>query len=313
MPAGYAALEPQVERVEQVLGRAPEVLVPCHNDLLAANVLDDGGDLRIIDYEYSGMNEPSFELGNAAAEASLDADALAELSAAYHGRHDDALVARARALGVGRPVRLDAVGDDPGRHEQHRVRLLGVGDGEVRTRRAPGTRSAVRSAARPGGRAVTTVGDRALPERARVVVVGGGVVGASTAYHLAHLGWSDVLLLEQGTLSCGTTWHAAGLVGLLRASESGTRLVQYSADLYARLEDETGLGTGYRPCGGLIVARTEDRMTALRRTAATAAAYDLECELLTPEQAGERTRCCGPTTSSAPSGCRATAPPTPPT
>ena len=127
-----------------------------------------------------------------------------------------------------------------------------------------------------------------LPSRARVVVVGGGIVGASTAYHLAHLGETDVLLLEQGTLSCGTTWHAAGLVGLLRASESGTRLVQYSADLYQRLEAETGLGTGYRQVGGLIVARTDDRMTALRRTAATAAAYDLECELLTPEQAGER-------------------------
>ena len=113
----------------------------------------------------------------------------------------------------------------------------------------------------------------------------GAVVGASTAYHLAHLGETDVLLLEQGTLSCGTTWHAAGLVGLLRASESGTRLVQHSAELYQRLEAETGLGTGYRPCGGLIVARTADRMTALRRTAATAAAYDLDCELLTPEQA----------------------------
>ena len=128
----------------------------------------------------------------------------------------------------------------------------------------------------------------ALPTRAAVVVVGGGIVGASTAYHLAHLGRTDVLLLEQGTLSCGTTWHAAGLVGLLRASESGTRLVQYSAELYQRLEAETGLGTGYRPCGGLIVARTDDRMTALRRTAATAAAYDLECELLNAEQAGER-------------------------
>jgi glycine cleavage system aminomethyltransferase T/glycine/D-amino acid oxidase-like deaminating enzyme len=127
-----------------------------------------------------------------------------------------------------------------------------------------------------------------VPSRAKVVVVGGGIVGASTAYHLAHLGETDVLLLEQGTLSCGTTWHAAGLVGLLRASESGTRLVQYSAELYRRLEAETGLGTGYRQCGGLIVARTDDRMTALRRTAATAAAYDLECELLTPEQAGER-------------------------
>ncbi len=127
-----------------------------------------------------------------------------------------------------------------------------------------------------------------LPTRARVVVVGGGIVGASTAYHLAHLGETDVLLLEQGTLSCGTTWHAAGLVGLLRASESGTRLVQYSAELYQRLEAETGLGTGYKQCGGLIVARTDDRMTALRRTAATAAAYDLECELLTAAQAGER-------------------------
>ena len=127
-----------------------------------------------------------------------------------------------------------------------------------------------------------------LPARARVVVIGGGAVGTSTAYHLAHLGLTDVLLLEQGTLSCGTTWHAAGLVGLLRASESGTRLVQYSADLYARLEEETGLGTGYRQCGGLIVARTPERMTALRRTAANAAAYDLDCELLTPAQAGER-------------------------
>ncbi len=83
-----------------------------------------------------------------------------------------------------------------------------------------------------------------LPSRARVVIIGGGVIGASVAYHLAQLGWTDVLLLEQGQLSCGTTWHAAGLVGQLRASESGTRLVQYSTELYARLEAETGLGTG---------------------------------------------------------------------
>ena len=109
-----------------------------------------------------------------------------------------------------------------------------------------------------------------LPARARVVVVGGGVIGASTAYHLTRLGWSDVLLLEQGSLSGGTTWHAAGLVGQLRASESGTRLVQYSTELYARLEAETGLSAGYRQCGGVIVARTPDRMTQLRRTAATA-------------------------------------------
>ncbi|MFC4784980.1 GcvT family protein [Nocardioides sp. MAHUQ-72] len=124
-----------------------------------------------------------------------------------------------------------------------------------------------------------------LPARARVVIVGGGVIGTSVAYHLARLGWDDVLLLEQGTLSCGTTWHAAGLVGPLRASENGTRLVQYSADLYASLEAETGQATGYRNVGGVIVARIEDRMVQLRRTAANAAAYGLDCELLTPAQA----------------------------
>ena len=127
-----------------------------------------------------------------------------------------------------------------------------------------------------------------LPSRARVVVVGGGVVGTSVAYHLTALGWTDVLLLEQGRLSSGTTWHAAGLVGQLRANESGTRLVQYSAELYAGLEAETGLSSGYKQCGGLTVARTPQRWTQLLRTAATAEAFGLECELLTPQQAGER-------------------------
>jgi 4-methylaminobutanoate oxidase (formaldehyde-forming) len=120
------------------------------------------------------------------------------------------------------------------------------------------------------------------------VVVGGGVIGASTAYHLTRLGWGDVLLLEQGSLSGGTTWHAAGLVGQLRASESGTRLVQYSTELYARLEAETGLSAGYRQCGGVIVARTPERMTQLRRTAATAEAFGLDCAMMTPDEALER-------------------------
>lgn len=126
-----------------------------------------------------------------------------------------------------------------------------------------------------------------LPTRARIVIIGGGVVGASTAYHLAAAGERDVLLVEQGHLSCGTTWHAAGLVGLLRASESGTRLVQYSAELYARLEAETGQATGYRQCGGLIVARTPERLVALQRTAAGAAAYDLDCDIVSPARAQE--------------------------
>src|SRR5215471_9861760 len=126
-----------------------------------------------------------------------------------------------------------------------------------------------------------------LPSRARAVIIGGGVIGTSVAYHLALRGLTDVLLLEQGRLSCGTTWHAAGLVGQLRASESGTRLVQYSTRLYDRLEAETGLAPGFRRCGGVTVARTQDRLMALRRTAATAEAFGLECELISPRRAGE--------------------------
>jgi heterotetrameric sarcosine oxidase gamma subunit len=126
-----------------------------------------------------------------------------------------------------------------------------------------------------------------LPDRARVVIIGGGVIGTSVAYHLTKLGLTDVVLLEQGQLSSGTTWHAAGLVGQLRASESQTRLVQYSTQLYAELEEETGLSAGYKQCGGVTVARTEDRMIQLRRTAANASAFNMECELLSPEQALE--------------------------
>ncbi|MGI9008385.1 MAG: GcvT family protein [Streptosporangiaceae bacterium] len=126
-----------------------------------------------------------------------------------------------------------------------------------------------------------------LPGRAQVVIIGGGVIGTSVAYHLTLRGLTDVLLLEQGQLSCGTTWHAAGLVGQLRASESGTRLVQYSTRLYDQLEAETGLATGFRRCGGVTVARSADRLTQLRRTAATAEAFGLDCELVSPARAAE--------------------------
>jgi len=127
-----------------------------------------------------------------------------------------------------------------------------------------------------------------VPSRAQVVIIGGGVIGTSVAYHLAVAGWRDVLLVDQGQLSCGTTWHAAGLVGQLRASEAGTRLVQYSTRLYEQLEAETGQATGFRRCGGLTVARTNDRMEMLRRTAATAQAYGIDCELLSSAAAAAR-------------------------
>ncbi|KKE98919.1 GcvT family protein [Mycolicibacterium obuense] len=128
---------------------------------------------------------------------------------------------------------------------------------------------------------------KSLPTRAHAVIIGGGVIGTSVAYHLTKLGLTDVVLIEQGQLSSGTTWHAAGLVGQLRASEGMTRLVQYSTTLYSELEAETGLSAGYKQCGGVTVARTEDRMEQLRRTAANAAAFDLDCRLLTPAEAAD--------------------------
>ncbi|RNL60799.1 FAD-dependent oxidoreductase [Nocardioides marmoriginsengisoli] len=126
------------------------------------------------------------------------------------------------------------------------------------------------------------------PSRAQVVVIGGGIVGTSVAYHLTKLGVTDVVVLEQGKLSGGTTWHAAGLVGQLRPTDAMTKLIQYSTQLYATLEEETGLGTGWKRCGSLSVARTEERMTSLMRTLATARAFGVEAERLTPAEAGEK-------------------------
>ncbi|WP_434058471.1 GcvT family protein [Coralliovum pocilloporae] len=124
-----------------------------------------------------------------------------------------------------------------------------------------------------------------LPSSAEYVIIGGGIVGCSVAYHLAKLGKSDVLLLEQGQLSCGTTWHAAGLVGQLRSTPAMTNLIRYSTQLYSDIEAETGLATGWSQCGSVTVARTDDRMTMLLRTAASARAQGVEVDVITPEEA----------------------------
>jgi glycine cleavage system T protein len=127
-----------------------------------------------------------------------------------------------------------------------------------------------------------------LPSHARAVIIGGGVVGASVAYHLTRLGWSDVLLLERKRLTSGTTWHAAGLIGQLRATESLTRLAKYSAELYARLEVETGQPTGFRQHGSLGLARTAERFTELKRAASMGRTFGLEVEVLSPAEARAR-------------------------
>lgn len=123
-----------------------------------------------------------------------------------------------------------------------------------------------------------------LPKHARVVIIGGGVSGCSMAYHLAKAGWTDIVLLERKQLTCGTTWHAAGLIGQLRGSQNMTRLAKYSADLYVRLESETGISTGMRQTGSISVALTAARKEELYRSAALARAFDIDVTEISPAE-----------------------------
>ena len=121
-----------------------------------------------------------------------------------------------------------------------------------------------------------------LPAHARVVIVGGGIVGCSIAYHLALRGETDVVLLERKQLTCGTTWHAAGLVGQLRATQNLTRLAQYTTNLFATLEDETGQATGFQRRGSVSVAPNHERFEELKRGASMARVFGLEVDIITP-------------------------------
>ncbi|MBW9062588.1 GcvT family protein [Rhizobium herbae] len=128
---------------------------------------------------------------------------------------------------------------------------------------------------------------KAIPSQARVVIIGGGVSGCSVAYHLAKLGWTDVVLLERKQLTSGTTWHAAGLIGQLRASQNMTRLAKYSRDLYVKLEAETGIGTGMKQNGSITVALTEERREEIYRQASLARAFNVDVREITPVEVKE--------------------------
>jgi len=127
-----------------------------------------------------------------------------------------------------------------------------------------------------------------LPNKARVVIIGGGVVGCSVAYHLAKLGWKDVVLLERKQLTSGTTWHAAGLIAQLRATANMTKLAKYSQELYGNLEAETGVATGFKRCGSITVALTEERKEEIFRQAAMARAFGVEVEEISPTEVKAR-------------------------
>ena len=126
-----------------------------------------------------------------------------------------------------------------------------------------------------------------IPSHAQVVIIGGGVAGCSVAYHLTLMGWEDVIVLERKSLTSGTTWHAAGLVGQLRATHNLTRLAQYSTNLYSSLEEETGQATGFRQSGSLSIASDSERFEEFRRGASMASYFGLKAEVISPAEARE--------------------------
>ncbi len=126
------------------------------------------------------------------------------------------------------------------------------------------------------------------PASARVVIIGGGVIGCSVAYHLSKLGWTDVVLLERKQLTSGTTWHAAGLIAQLRATANMTKLAKYSQELYGDLEAETGVATGFKRCGSITVALTEERKEEIYRQAGMARAFGVEVEEISPTEVKNR-------------------------
>ncbi|MFV2002658.1 MAG: NAD(P)/FAD-dependent oxidoreductase, partial [Paracoccaceae bacterium] len=127
-----------------------------------------------------------------------------------------------------------------------------------------------------------------IPTHARVIIIGGGVIGCSLAYHLAKQGWQDIVLLERKQLTSGTTWHAAGLIGQLRATATMTRLAKYSADLYGALNAETGIATGMRECGSITVALSDERHEELLRQASMARAFGVDVEVIGPSEVKAR-------------------------
>jgi 4-methylaminobutanoate oxidase (formaldehyde-forming) len=263
----------RAERLERAVG--PIEVVFGHNDLLAANFIDDGARLWLVDWDYAGFNSPLFDLGGVASNSGLSPGASEQLLEAYmQSPITDELRLRFAAMSAASLLREDAVEHGFAVPFGDRLRLPRLHGGEP-----DALRSRVRRLRGHGAFM------KVLPAAAKVVIVGGGIVGCSVAYHLGKMGWTDVLLLERGKLSSGSTWHAAGLVGQLRTNANVTQLLGYSVALYDRLEAETGLATGWKRNGGLRLACNQERWTEVKRQATTAHSFGLDMQLLSPREA----------------------------
>ena len=227
-----------------------EPLVPCNNDLLAANFIDDGDRVWLIDYEYSGMNEASFELGNIASESGLDVPTTRLLVDAYWGARRPAQARPRAGVVAARAVRLDAVGVDPGQRLADRLRLLGLGHGEVRLRARRAARPRVRRDPRGAGMSDGAPGP--CPRRRHRRRRRGHEHRAPPRPARRD---RRACCSSAAELTSGSTFHSAGLVGQLRGSVTLTRMMMDSADLYRSLargpRDRPGLGRVRRPAAGL--------------------------------------------------------------
>ena len=223
--ARAARLEAAVGPIDVVFG---------HNDLLAANFIDDGKRLWLVDWEYAGFNSPLFDLGGLASNSEFSPEQAKRRLSLYFDRPvDDELRRRAAAMTAASLLRETMWSMVSEIHSTVDFDYAAYTAENLRRFEA-----AYASFLDHGPRMSE------LPSSAKIVIIGGGIVGCSVAYHLGKMGLTDVLLLERGKLTSGSTWHAAGLVGQLRTSANITQLLGYSVALYDTLEQETGLATG---------------------------------------------------------------------